>query len=339
MIRTRATTAADVAEAAGVSRATVSHILNGRDANFPEATKSRVREAARALDYRPSPAGRSLVRGHSDIVVLLLPGATVGANIQPALERMTADTADLGANVVLRVADGNIEQTIEGLLRMRPLGVVDLGALTASARARLRAQGVAVAPDREVAATGSDHVTRWVAEAQLDALQPRPGDLVHFAVPSDVSDGFFSAARHRALSEQAQSRGVCEVRPFSISLSAPDPADIRGLELSSGRLLVAGYNDLAALATLSAASRLDVALAVPDQLAVVGVDATVEAGLWVPRLTTVSVDIAAIVHASMQEVRRALGLAGAEPAPVTADAVRIVPGSSTRSADDRTDLG
>jgi DNA-binding LacI/PurR family transcriptional regulator len=49
----------DVAAAAGVSITTVSHVLNGKG-RIPEETRRRVRAAARALDYRPSSAARSL---------------------------------------------------------------------------------------------------------------------------------------------------------------------------------------------------------------------------------------------------------------------------------------
>lgn len=337
MIRTRATTAADVAKVAGVSRATVSHILNGRDANFPESTRTRVREAAHALDYRPSPAGRSLVRGHSDTIVLLLPGATVGTNIEPALQRISADSSDLGANVVLRVADVDAEQTVEGILRMRPLGVVDLGALSTAARDRLQAQGIAIAHDPGTDATGIDSVNHWIARAQFDALQPLPGDIVHFAVPADASDSFFATIRHRALSAEGATRDIVEVRAFPVSTTAPDPARILALERSRDRLLIAGYNDIAGLAILSAVRRSSETLAIPEQLSIVGLDATIEARLWVPRLTSVAVDIAAIVHASMQEVRRALNLPASEPAPVTADVVRTVAGDTTPPLGSRPD--
>ncbi len=50
----------DVAELAGVSRTTVSLVLNGRDAHIPEATRRRVEEAARELNFRPSVAAQQL---------------------------------------------------------------------------------------------------------------------------------------------------------------------------------------------------------------------------------------------------------------------------------------
>ncbi len=74
MGKSRGPTLVDVARLAGVSRATVSYVVNEReDARIPEVTARRVREAVRELGYRPSHLARSLRRGRTDIVLLLLP--------------------------------------------------------------------------------------------------------------------------------------------------------------------------------------------------------------------------------------------------------------------------
>ncbi|BAW94075.1 sugar-binding domain protein [Actinomyces sp. Chiba101] len=50
----RRATMADIAKVAGVSRTTVSFVLNNRpDSRIPETTRSRILQAARDLDYRP----------------------------------------------------------------------------------------------------------------------------------------------------------------------------------------------------------------------------------------------------------------------------------------------
>src|SRR5690606_37775277 len=55
----------------GVSKMTVSNVLNGRDGRVSAATRERVREAAAALNYRPSAAARSLSAGRSEIISLV----------------------------------------------------------------------------------------------------------------------------------------------------------------------------------------------------------------------------------------------------------------------------
>ncbi|MCL6593600.1 MAG: LacI family transcriptional regulator, partial [Alicyclobacillus sp.] len=53
-MRSRRVTIADVAAAAGVSTATVSNYLNGRYANMSAATRQRIADVIRQLDYRPN---------------------------------------------------------------------------------------------------------------------------------------------------------------------------------------------------------------------------------------------------------------------------------------------
>jgi len=69
----RRPTSADVAARAGVSRTTVSFVLNGRaDAKIPEATRRRVLEAAEALGYIPHAPARQLAGGRSRVIALVL---------------------------------------------------------------------------------------------------------------------------------------------------------------------------------------------------------------------------------------------------------------------------
>ena len=67
-------TRADVARVAGVAPSTVSLVLNGRgrDVKIAPATIERVRQAARDLNYIPNAAARSLRRGKSHLIALLM---------------------------------------------------------------------------------------------------------------------------------------------------------------------------------------------------------------------------------------------------------------------------
>jgi len=69
-------TSTDIARMAGVSRSTVSLILNDQDARFSPDTVERVRACATTLGYVRSAAGRALVKGHSDFIVLVVPYTT-----------------------------------------------------------------------------------------------------------------------------------------------------------------------------------------------------------------------------------------------------------------------
>ena len=69
----RRPTSADVATEAGVSRTTVSFVLNGRsDVKIPDATRTRVLEAAERLGYHPHAPARQLAGGRSHVIALVL---------------------------------------------------------------------------------------------------------------------------------------------------------------------------------------------------------------------------------------------------------------------------
>ncbi|MBI1335234.1 MAG: LacI family DNA-binding transcriptional regulator [Armatimonadetes bacterium] len=65
----------DVATQAGVSIGTVSHVLNGNTkARISKVTQDRIRSAAKELGYRPNQLARSLWRGKTDTIGLLISG-------------------------------------------------------------------------------------------------------------------------------------------------------------------------------------------------------------------------------------------------------------------------
>jgi LacI family transcriptional regulator len=95
----------DVARRAGVSKTTVSYVLNGRtDVAISGETRQRVLDAARDLDYTPNRAARALATGRTQLIALWTPClyppyyAKVIHHIQVQLkqshyEMMVADTS------------------------------------------------------------------------------------------------------------------------------------------------------------------------------------------------------------------------------------------------------
>lgn len=68
----RAVNLSDIAAAVGVTEGTASRALNGY-ADISETTRRKVEDAARSLNYRPSPAARRLARGSTETVGYILP--------------------------------------------------------------------------------------------------------------------------------------------------------------------------------------------------------------------------------------------------------------------------
>ena len=74
-----AVTSADVARLAGVSRATVSFVLNNTQTHrVSDATRTKVLAAADALGYVPHAAARSLRAGRNNLVLIPAAVSAIG---------------------------------------------------------------------------------------------------------------------------------------------------------------------------------------------------------------------------------------------------------------------
>ncbi|WP_007515539.1 LacI family DNA-binding transcriptional regulator [Pseudofrankia saprophytica] len=124
----KAATLGDVARLAGVSLATASKAINGRDEVAP-ATRSRVIQAAEQLSFTPNQLARSLLAGRSGTVGLLT-GDLEGRFVIPIL--MGAEDA-FGAgqvNVFLCDARGDAireQHHLKALLNRRVDGIIVVG--------------------------------------------------------------------------------------------------------------------------------------------------------------------------------------------------------------------
>lgn len=76
---TKRATIRDIAKAAGVSVASVSNVINGVE-KVSEETKERIYQVMKELDYRPNLVARSLSKGQSDMIGLLLPITEEGSS-------------------------------------------------------------------------------------------------------------------------------------------------------------------------------------------------------------------------------------------------------------------
>lgn len=83
-------TSADVARVAGVSRSTVSYVLNSPPgARVSAETRERVLKAVRELGYAPSAPARSLRSGTSDVVLFPLPLQPMGQLLEQFIDEFT----------------------------------------------------------------------------------------------------------------------------------------------------------------------------------------------------------------------------------------------------------
>jgi DNA-binding LacI/PurR family transcriptional regulator len=320
-------TSFDVARKAGVSRATVSHVMNGRG-RIPEETRQRVLDAASELQYRPSPAGRALVRGRSDVLVIVIPHTTFGRNLQDLVDDITAQADMHGLSVVVRFAGPNREETLAAVQHFRPVAVVDFGILDAAHRDSLEASGAVVIPKLRPDDTLENNANFIIGELMgQELLRNGPRRLVFGALLDERSDPF-GPARYEGLKHWARAHGLPAPGRVEIPLHRADATAALEAEYAGEPIGVACYNDAVALAVLAAGR--DLGLSVPDQLSVMGVDATAEGQLSSPRLTTLKPDNGPVMARIAADLT---SLDGRTVPPVEAaehvQAFTVIPGETT----------
>ncbi|MDJ0458648.1 LacI family DNA-binding transcriptional regulator [Arthrobacter sp. NQ7] len=320
----RPATSADVARLAGVSRSTVSNILNGNGARFQEETKQRVFDAAQELDYQPSTAGRMLKSGRSETIVVLVPNTSFGGNLQDAVDQVMVRTRQIGGNVVVRFAGDTPAATASAIAALRPLAVVDLGVLSRTERDWLEGRGIIIVPSMTGPRTSPDG---GIAELQAGVLLSHRPKAVWFAALSDKRFDPYGPGRLDALLAICRREGLPDARQVAVELSVE--SGIQAVQTILGGPVPAGiacYNDDVALAVLAGIRELG--LDVPGLLSVVGVDKTPAGQLWSPALTTIDTDLKGLVDALALELGARLGNEADYDLPATHEHFRLIRGKS-----------
>jgi LacI family transcriptional regulator len=154
-------TVKDVARRAGVSTATVSHVIN--ETRFvSEELRAKVYQAMEALDYRPNAIARSLRRRRTQNIGMIIPDVAY-----PFLAEVARGVEDkgfvLGYNAILCESNSDLEReaTCIEILRAKQVdGIVFVAAGESSSHVQaLVAQGMPVVLcDRELAGVAADTV-------------------------------------------------------------------------------------------------------------------------------------------------------------------------------------
>ncbi len=180
--RSSAFTIGHVARAAGVSKATVSLVLNGRDgaARLSAATHALVADWAERLAYQPNYAARSLRRRRSNVITLLVWRLSsayfteIAAGVRAATERQGYDVNVVDA--------GPVDAEVRALHHMRS-GASD-GVIVATGNHTRR--GPALTALRDLAEHG----------APLVMLLDRSPDPRIPSIRIDDEHGAYLATRH-----------------------------------------------------------------------------------------------------------------------------------------------
>lgn len=115
----------DIAARVGISRSEVSRVLNGRlreGRSVGRAKQEEIWRVARELNYQPNRSARSLARGRTDAVGLLLqipPSRELPPHYQEIVGALTYTLHARGFNLLLVQSDDNPVAALERLVRAR----------------------------------------------------------------------------------------------------------------------------------------------------------------------------------------------------------------------------
>jgi len=306
MVEKARSTSTDIARLAGVSRATVSYVLNDRaDQSISEATRDRVLGAARQLNYVPNAASRALRGGHSRLVMLINSGVPWSTNITEIEDELTSLVADSGRSLVVWRRQGP-EDLLSTLANLEPCVAMTMSKLSETEKELLATVKIPLVED-DLVAPGSDIPARLQVEhlvahghERLGYLTTSDPTLQRFATPR--TEGFLAACAEHALPEPRVAR-----LPGGMALTVESVVEqLRAWQAEADAVTaVACFNDFHAAVCLTAAAELG--LWVPSDLAVMGLDDDVFAPLTRPALTTVRLDPKGLARHLWASARHRLG--------------------------------
>jgi len=283
----------DVAERAGVSVTTVSHVIN-ETRPVSDELRQRVLSAIEELGYQPNVLARSLRRGKTHTIGVIVPDS-----VNPFFAEVARGIEDAsfehGYNVILCNSDGDLdkellytnvlaEKQVDGIL------FVAAGVSTENIRALQARRMPLVVVDRKIPGVSVDEVLTdnarggyLAARHLLDLGHRRIGCITG---PSDVTP---SAERvtgyRRALEEAGIPVDKTLIVKGDFQYESGHQATCQLLSTDDPPTAVFACNDLMAIGTISAA--VELGRKVPVDLSVVGFDDVRLASFTNPSLTTV----------------------------------------------------
>jgi LacI family transcriptional regulator len=295
--RRRRPTSADVASRAGVSRTTVSLVLNDRGESIPETTRQRVFEAARELGYHPDHSARGLAGGRSQTLALVLrqtPEQVAGDALLAETLRGLATAARSAGFRVLVEPLGPGDATYGELVRSgRADGAVVSGPLFDDPElADLVADGFPIVIQGHLPGAAAPSVdVDNVASARLAVDHLLELGHRRIACITNAALSYTAAADRLAGYREALAMAGVEVAPAFSEAGAFDSASghrAMTLILERGRpdaVFVA--SDVVALGAIGALR--EAGLRVPDDVSVVGFDDIPLAAYFDPPLTSIRI--------------------------------------------------
>ncbi len=300
----------DVARVAGVSRATVSFVLNGvtnGNVIISDQTRKRVRDAIEKLGYVPDARARALRSGDTKTLGLIIPDIR-NPHFWETAEGVEQEARDAGyhlllTNIALKHEYANeiftdlLHRRIDGLIVMGSFTLASKEANASLSRFFNRHLPIVELCDHYSVHYQVDRVSSDYHTATTEAMSyllgmnhRRIGMLFGVAMPELAMD------RLQPYEESLISAGL-PVEEELIVQCGPTIEDgyqaaLKLLDLSRRPSAIIAINDLLAIGALRAIA--DSGLSVPADISLLSYDDIPIAKYMVPRLTTVSKDISSL---------------------------------------------
>jgi LacI family transcriptional regulator len=323
----------DVAAAAGVSTQTVSRVLNNRSDVAPE-TFERVQEVIRQTGYSPNMLARGLTQGRSHVLGVVAYGLEYfgPSRVVTAVERQAAEMGyAISLTLSLEPETDNVDEVLSNLCARQVDGIIWAVPEVGDNRAWSRTRG----PELQVPVilvggmAGNPNLPSiGIDNAAIGGLATR-----HLVAGGARNVGIVTGpmswweARERlegwrtTLEEDGHVPLDCLITEGDWTVSSGEQGLYRILERCPDLDAVFASNDQMALGVLHAAHRLGIA--VPEKLAVVGVDNIAEASHFWPPLTTVYQPLADAGALAVQEIDRLINRATSKRSP-SAPSMRLL---------------
>ena len=317
----------------GLSRWTISRVLNGHPEVKPE-TSRRVREAMIQLGFVPSPVGRALRGGRTGMVGVCFQalGSPIVARKIATLQRVLRGA---GFRALFELTDGHAEielEVIRHFIAMKLDGLVLVGGMTSENDAAIMAMltqhripVVLIDPARDYALPtvelDREHGMRLAFEHLLELGHTR------FALLGIDEDVAYGRARWEGIRKVAKSRRISIERQITtLTEKAPEALDFaygrrlaeRYLALADRPRAVLALNDQVAIGAMTRLQQEG--LAVPAEVSIVGFDNLEVTAHVNPRLTTIDQQVEAIMTHAVELLTRHTASDG----PATVEKARVV---------------
>jgi DNA-binding LacI/PurR family transcriptional regulator len=290
--RSEGTTLKDLATHLGLTKGTVSAVLNDSPyaKAIPQHTKERIFAAAQELNYQPNFFARTLRKKRTFTVGVICAeiGDAYGSVIISGIEEVLSERDYFFVTVVHHHKDPLMNQYTDILKSRGSEGFITIDTTLSSAPPL---PTVAVSGHRELERVTNitlDHAT--AAKVVLEHLH----GLGHrkIAVIRGQPLSIDSSARWEALAEVARQMGMDFRSELVVQLPGDDPSPQLGYTITKELLsrkvpftALLAYNDISAMGAMRAIKETGVR--VPEDISVVGFDDIREAAYHLPSLTTV----------------------------------------------------